>query len=482
MLLNKLAKLAGDMKRWQQLAEADPNLLTIGENQKRQAAIEKALPILWAAINNAPQSDPETRSLDALRRSCASLLRKWHAKQTSAIHAQAAFFMDNYQHYYIITVGQKPVSNVGGIVRSYVTSGSSALIGDATKIVLRNGIGEAVEVSIIALCSSGGAAVGNVPGAIIGFFVGITVDFIVNKVATAIFGDPTNKAIVGVKDQIITFLNGYRQKLNGIINTNLNTLEKEIDKWEAQIYACENIAELQQIEKSMAEKLKAAKELLQEYSQTNHPLGNRLLKHWALENMGNDNDEANDWDYEGVNEETWALAVQTLKDEGALEKTADDRNKIKAELTTNVINESLAFVHQVRNELRYTSIAYAYGRFVQFEKFVQKYAQEVSGDAKKIKDEFNGKTLKFRNTDITDAKNFVDQIEDTYDGNMINMEHLLVRAIQQGTIGVHYHVTMTLTEEDNTVFCTRYDYKMILEELVKGQVKRATYTWMENVD
>ncbi|MGH1334848.1 MAG: hypothetical protein ACRBFS_01875 [Aureispira sp.] len=480
MLDKKLLALIESMRAWKKKIAEHPELLDDPENQKKNAAINKSFPDVIKALALAGGPCPE---LDAKREACKSLLHKLHVEQTKVIMQQASFYIDEYMHYIRITLGQRPVSNLNGIIISYTTSGVSALTGDVVKMWARNAIGEAVEVSLIALCTTGGAVIGNVPGALIGFFVGMTVDFLVNKLSKAIFGDAEKKAVADMKSQLGDYNTSARNDLTKKMQGSLTQLDTAMGKWEKELTTIVDLTVLSKIERDLKVKLQAAKDLFKSYSRANHPLGNRLLKEWVLENMGDDNDDANDYDY-NVDEPTWALAVQTLKSEGALEKTTDDTSSIKKELTTSVINEELAFLSQVRNELRYTSINIKSRTFLRWAKEVRAYAQQVGGNAEKIKAKFNKSTLTFDNTDINSGMGFVNQIEETYDGNLIqNMgERLFANAITTGKVSILYTIDIRLEVYQGTVVCEWYYYKMVSSEIVRGERRSHTSTWQESVD
>lgn len=480
MLDKKLLALIESMRAWKKKIAEHPELLDDPKNQEKNASINKSFPNLIKALALAGGPCPE---LDAKRNACKELLRKLHVEQTKVIMQQASFYIEEYMHYIRITLGQRPVSNLNGIIVSYTTSGVSALTGDVIKMWARNAIGEAVEVSLIALCTGGGAVIGNIPGALVGFFVGMTVDFLVNKLSKLIFGDSEKKAIADMKSQLGDYNNSARQDLTKKMQNSLTQLETAMDKWAKELNDIVDLTMLSKIERDLTVKLNAAKDLYKSYSRTNHPLGNRLLKEWVLENMGDDNDDANDYDY-NVDEPTWKLAVQTLKSEGALEKTTDDTSSIKKELTTSVINEELAFLSQVRNELRYTSISIKSSAFIRWAKEVRNYAHQVNGNAEKIKDKFNKDTLTFTNGDILSGRKFVDQIEETYDGDLIqNMgERLFGNAISSGKVSIKYTIEISLAVYQGTVVCDWYYYKMVSSEIFRGEARSHTSTWQESVD
>lgn len=479
MLDKKLLQLAENMRVWKQTMIANPSLLDNKEHQQKNASISKAFPEVLKALAVTGNPSPE---IIAKQNSCETLLRKLHVEQTKVIMTQVHFYIKEYTHYYNIVVGQKPVSNLGGIVVSYTTSGVSALTGDVVKMLARNAIGEAVEVSLIAFCTAGGAVIGSVPGAIIGFFVGMTVDFLVNKLSKAVFGDPEKEAIADIKMQISDYMDAAEKQLSKNMDGDLAKLGTVIDKWENEIRDIVDINKLSTIEKSLKQKIQVARDLYKFYNKPNHPLGNRLLKEWVLENIGDDNDDANDYDYD-VDEPIWGKAVQLLKDQGALEKTAEELTTIRHELSTSIINEELTFLSQIRNELRYTSIS-TKGTYLQWAKQVRNYAEQVDGDAGKIKEKFDEAQLTFYNKDIINAKNFVDQIEETYDGNLIYnyLEDLFADNIANGKLMISYRVEISLTIDQGTVVCDCYYYKIIFEEIVRGKRTSTNYTWQEAVD
>lgn len=480
MLDEKLLALIESMRAWKKKVAAHPELLDDPENKEKNAKINKNFPALLKALALAGGASPE---IDAKREACKSLLHKLHVEQTKVIMQQASFYIDEYMHYIRITLGQRPVSNLNGIIISYTTSGVSSLTGDVVKMWARNAIGEAVEVSLITLCTAGGAVIGSLSGALIGFFVGMTVDFLVNKLSKAIFGDAEEKAVADIKSQLGDYNAAARKELTNKMQSSLTQLESAMGKWERELNDVKDFTLLSKIEKDLKVKVQAAKDLFKTYSQSNHPLGNRLLKEWVLENIGDDNDDANDYDYE-VDEPTWKLAVQTLKNEGALEKTTDDTSSIKEELTTSVINEELAFLSQVRNELRYTSINLKSPSFINWAKEVRAYAHQVGGDAQKIKDKFDESKLTFGNQSIKNARNFINQIEETYDGNLIqNMgERIFADAITSGKLTIQYTVEIRLAVDEGTVICNWYYYKMISTEIYRGERRSHTSTWQESVD
>jgi hypothetical protein len=425
-----------------------------------------------------PEPDPK-----ALRLECSDLLRHWSDAQTDAVRAQASFFIENYRHYFVTTAGQRQVSDMNGIVKSYLTSGVSSITGDTTKMFLRNVIGEAVEVGIISLCSGGGAAIGNVPGAVIGFFVGMTVDFLVNKVGTLYWGDATEISEAKLKGKINDYLDNLSKETTSKADKDLAKIRMEIDRWSNELSQITDVAQLTQIKIGLTKRKSAAQKMAIHFKQSNHPLGNKLLKHWVLENIGDDNDDANDWDY-NVTESSWKLAVQELKEDGFLDLTENDTGKIRAEMTATIINEELAFLAQVKNELRYTSLNTKSQAFLAFENKVQNYAQQVNGDATLIKEKFNKNTLTFKNRNVVNSEEFLNAIEETYDGNLFDSigEKVFIERVANQLFSIEYEITITLKEYEKTVVCSWYNYNLKVSTLENREVVSKEFSWQESVD
>ena len=151
-----------------------------------------------------------------------------------------------------------------------------------------------------------------------------------------------------------------------------------------------------------------------------------------------------------------------------------------------ISDDLLVFVYQVLYELRRTAIATGYGRFVQLANYVWEYAQSVKGDAQQVQQACDQQTLKFRNTDLTDVKKWVAQIEQAYNkplldhqGDPINEDGALITRIQAEEVQLFYHMTMHLTRQDQTISCTHYDYQLTLEQMVNGRLEKLHYTWTQ---
>lgn len=481
MLTEKLATLVKQMETWQQKVAANPQILDQADMQVKDNTINDNLPKMQHMLAEANYGTPDVETKRVL---CLDLLRQWDKQQALAITQQMDFFIDNYLHYFVSTVGQEPLDNIDVLLSSYLASTISSVTGDGLKMLARNVIGEAVEVGIVVAFISGGATIGTIPGALIGLFIGITVDYLVSVVSKMMFGDPQEIGEAKMRGDILDFMSKSRAELKKNMNSHLQKLEQLIKSWSKELAAVDDLNTLNIIERKLRNNIATAKNLHKQFSATNHPLGNRLLKEWVLQNMGDDNDEANDYDY-NVTEPTWKLAVQTLKDEGFLKKTTEDQNKIKNELTASVIDEELAFLSQVRNELSHAGIRLSSPVFASWEKEVQQYARSVKGDMQKIVSKFDNKKLQFYNNgDITDGTKFVTHIEETYDGNLISdmKEKEMIRAVAYRSVQFGYSVQISLSSKEGTIFCDAYYYSLTGSGVHNGRRIDVKTEWKEYVD
>lgn len=149
-----------------------------------------------------------------------------------------------------------------------------------------------------------------------------------------------------------------------------------------------------------------------------------------------------------------------------------------------IAEEVFEFVYQVREELVRTGLATGYGRFIQFIRYVWEYAHRVEGNPLMIKDACDRQRLRFRNTDLTDVKKFVREIEANcqqplvdHKGDPLNEEEALIERLEADEVQLFYEVALKLAQRDQTVSVVEFHYQLELQAL--DQPYKWRFNWKQ---